>query len=154
MIIKYNEQFIKIAEIYNENDMLNSNQILLYLLASATSQSDLIPSSLSSAYTQFLSPVYTRFTSSETQRIVLLFFMKKFTNTNKELYDTIVYANDAYNGKDGVLQNIIVINQNIADEYNNLENDTTGTSNLYPDWWQNLNEHVENFLNNLKKETE
>jgi hypothetical protein len=80
--------------------------------------------------------------------------MKKFTNTNKELYDTIVYANDAYNGKDGVLQNIIVINQNIADEYNYLENDTTGTSNLYPDWWQNLNEHVENFLNNLKKETE
>lgn len=152
IIIKYNEKYVTISNIYNDTDKLNSNQILLYILANTTSSSDLVPTSLSDAYSKFLSPVLERFRNTETQRIVLLYFMKNYTSSAGTIYDVIKYSNESYNGDNGVFKNIILINQKVADSYSDLENDITGTSNLYPDWWENLDSHISNFLNDLNKE--
>ena len=153
IIIKYNEQYIKIDNIFNEEDRLNENQILLYVLDNAVnSASTLSPSSISDSLTSYLSPVYTRYTSAETQRIILLYFIKTSTNSDKEIHDVITFANENYNGDDGYFKNIIVINQNKADNYSALEQDTTNTSDLYPDWWEKLEQQVKNFLIDQKED--
>ena len=153
IVIKYNEQFIKIDNIFNEEDKLNANQILLYVLDNAVNgASTLSPASISEALTAYLSPVYSRFTSSETQRIILLYFIKTSTNSTKEIHDVITFTNETYNGEDGFFKNLVLINQTIADSYSTLEQDTTGTSDLYPDWWEKLEEQVKNFLIDLKED--
>ena len=108
------------------------------------------PSSIASAVTTFLEPVVTRFTSAETQRIILLNFIKATADIEDtvELYNVVTFKNEAYNGENGYFANAIEINQNIADNYNYLYNDTTGTSDIYPDWWENLKEQVAQFLIN------
>ncbi|MGM9970419.1 MAG: hypothetical protein ACI35S_08500 [Anaeroplasma sp.] len=157
IVIKYNDEYITINNIYNEgNDnpdldgSLNSNQIMLYILDYAVNgSSTLSPSSISSAITTFLEPVVSRYTSSETQRIILLNFIKNATgiDSNTDLYDVVKFTNETYNGENGYFNTIIRINQDVADNYDYLYNDTTGTSNSYPDWWERLQEEVEGFLN-------
>ncbi|MBQ3253168.1 MAG: hypothetical protein IJA65_01310 [Acholeplasmatales bacterium] len=149
--IKYNEEFINIENVYNEEDKLNVNQIQLYVLDYAINGANtLLPSSIASAVTTFLEPVVTRFTSAETQRIILLNFIKATADIEDtvELYNVVTFKNEAYNGENGYFANAIEINQNIADNYNYLYNDTTGTSDIYPDWWENLKEQVAQFLVN------
>ncbi|MBQ7642186.1 MAG: hypothetical protein IJS83_06920 [Acholeplasmatales bacterium] len=153
LLFKYNEKYIKISDVYNENDKLNENQILLYIIDNAVNgSSKLSPADISSALTNFVSPVYSRFTSSETQRVILLYFMKNYVNLDENIFNIIKYSNEAYNGDNGIFKNIVQINQRIADDYSDLNNDTTGTSNLYPDWWDNLEAHIKNFLIKLDKE--
>ena len=150
--IKYNEKFIKISDVFNEGDMLNENQIKLYILDNAVNQaSTLSPSGIEDALTSFLAPAYTRFKNAETQRIVLLYFMKNYVNSDKDIYNLITFTNDAYNGTDGLFKNIIEINQVMADDYNYLYNDKTATSDLYPDWWEKIEEQIKNFLIDVKE---
>lgn len=160
IIVKYNEKYYKISDIYNEDDKLNTNQIKLYVLDYMTnSSSTLSPSSTSDALSNFLSPVVTRFTSSETQRIVLLSFMKAFLvndgkteYSNKNLYEIVTFNNTSYNGSDGVFAKIIEINQNSADSYNSyyVDLDISGTVDTYSgnghNWWTELEEQIASFL--------
>lgn len=149
--IKYNDEIVTIENIFNEKEdtdgALNINQIMLYNLDYAVNgSSTLIPSSISSAITTFLQPVYSRFTSSETQRIILLTFIKNRTKSTSQLYDVVKFANESYNGENGVFAKVIEINQNIADNYAYLVEDTTGTSDTFKDWWKKLYEQIDSFL--------
>ena len=157
IIIKYNEKYYKIDNVYNDEDKLNNNQIKLYVLDYMNNNSStLSPSSTSSALSSFLSPVLTRFTSSETQRIVLLSFMKAFLVNNenkaeyqnKALYDIVTFDNSAYNGESGIFAKIIEINQNSADSYSHYYDDIdiSQTVNSYTDWWTELEAKIASFL--------
>ncbi len=149
--IKYNEEYVTISDVYNDTDKLNENQIKLYLLDYVVnSGSTLSPSDTADAISAFLSPAVTRYTASETQRIILLSFIKYQTkqDDNKELYDVITFTKASTNGADGTFAKIIIINQNVADDYLYLydNKDVTGTSDLYPDWWENIKQHVREIL--------
>ena len=147
ILIKYNEKYVAISDVFNEEDKLNSNQIMLYILDNAVnSTSTLSPTDISDALTSFLAPVYSRFTSTETQRIVLLYFMKSQAKSNDSVYDLVKFTNESYNGNDGFFKKLVEINQVIADDYSYLDNDTTQTSDLYPDWWEKIEEQIKNFL--------
>lgn len=131
--LKYNEEYITIGDIYNEEDKLNDNQIKLYLLEYISSNTNtLIPTTISSACTTFLSPVITRFTGEETQRQILLEYI-----TNQS--GAIQFTTDADNQN---LQKILEIDQRTADDYNELYGDTTKTSNSFPDWWTELSAYL------------
>ncbi len=150
--LKYNEKYVKVDNVYNEDDKLSLNQILLYVLDQAVNgSSTLSPAAINDALTNYLSPVYTRFTSDATQSIVLLNFIKKATNSEAELYDVIKYNSDnTYNGVSGKVARTIIINEDVADSYSRYINDTTGTSDTFENWWEKLYEQVANFLS--KKE--
>ena len=153
IVLKYNEEYITIKDVFNEEDKLNSNQIQLFILDNAiNSSSSMSPTSINDSLTNFLSPVYTRYTSAETQRIILLYFMKNYTKSTANIYSVINYSNETYNGESGFFKKMILINQDIADGYSSLNKDTTGTSNLYEKWWEDLETHVESFLIDLDKE--
>ena len=101
------------------------------------------------AITSFLAPAVTRYTAAETQRIILLSFIHNQTKAGTDaLYDVITFAKKESNGADGSLAKIITINQNIADSYLYLykDKDITNTSDLYPEWWENIKAYVANFL--------
>lgn len=157
IIVKFNEQYYKIDNVYNEEDKLTANQIKLYVLDyMSNNSSTLSPADTSSALSTFLSPVLTRFTSSETQRIVLLSFMKAFLVNNegkteynsKELYDIVTFDNQDYNGADGIFAKLIVINQNSADSYLSYykDLDDSKTVDAYENWWTKLEDKIASFL--------
>ena len=153
IIVKYNDKYEKIENVYNDEDKLNINQIKLYVLDYVQDNSStLSPSAIQSAIDTFLAPVVSRYTASETQRIILLSFIKNRAGIadNTQLYDVITYTAKGYNGEDGVLDTIIKINQRIADDYLDIYNDITGTSTIYPDWWKDISTIVGQFL--LKEE--
>lgn len=162
IVIKYNEEFIKIDNIFNEgnNDpdldgALNTNQIKLYVLDHAINGSSVLsPSGTATALSTFLEPVVKRYSSAETQRIILLSFIKAATNQadSTELYDVVRFDNEDYNGVDGLFAKLITINQNVADDYIFIYKDPTNTSNAYPDWWSKLEAKVNEFL--IKMESE
>ena len=159
IVIKYNDKYdTVIKDVYNDEDKLGTNQIQLYMLDYISNNaSTLAPTSINDAITTFLAPIVTRYTSSETQRIILLSFIRNKTGLSKdtELYDVVKFKNTSYNGEDGVFAKIIKINQNIADDYLNypdLYNDPTGTANLYPDWWNKIKSIVDTFLQADNKE--
>ena len=153
--IKYNDSWYTINNIFNETDSLNLEQIKLYILDYAVNgSSTMMPSSISTAITNYLAPVYTRFTSDETQRIILLNFINKQTGnkvTSDNLYDVVKFANTSYNGAEGTFAKIIVINQNVADSYASLNGDTTGTSDTFKDWWTKLYENIDTFSQDGKE---
>ncbi|MCR5112859.1 MAG: hypothetical protein K6A63_02855 [Acholeplasmatales bacterium] len=164
---KYNDGDVVIDNIYNSEDQLNENQIKLYIIDYALNgSSTLAPSSLSDAYTAFLADAVSRFTGSETQRIILLSFIRNRAglDSSTALYDVIKFANEDYNGADGAFAKIIEINQRIADNYNDIYDDITGTSDPYTyvddngntvDWWAKIAQIVDEFLlNDDEKESE
>lgn len=131
--IKYNEKYVTIDDIFNDEEKLTANQIKLYFLEHVlTGSSTLLPSDLASACSTFLTPVITRFTSDATQRQIV---MEYINNTAGE----ITWTNENYSE---VLDNIIMINQKIADSYTDLYEDTTGTSNSFENWWDNLSTYL------------
>ncbi|MBE6136977.1 MAG: hypothetical protein E7176_01090 [Erysipelotrichaceae bacterium] len=133
IVYKYNENYLTFTNLFNSEDKLSENQIKLYMIEYiSTSASVLTPAVLSDAYTTFLSPVITRFTGDETQRQILL----------KYIYSTSGVINYTYEGYNEAFENIIRINESSADEYIYLYNDTTGTSNSFPDWWTNLDDYL------------
>ena len=153
IIVKYNDKYVSIENVYNDgkNDnpalegALNLNQIRLYIIDNAANgQSTLSPASTASALSTFLQPVLSRYSSAETQRIILLNFIKSSTNQNDstELKDVITFPDD--NEINTYLGNVIEINQKIVDDYNTVYGDPL--TNIYPDWWKNLGEQVSKFL--------
>ena len=160
IVIKYNEKYVKISDVYNEDKELNENQIKLYIIDNAVNgSSTLSPSETANALSSFIAPSYQRFTSSETQRIVLLYFMKSYTNSDENIYDLIHFTNEDYNGTDGFFKELVSINQVIADDYIDIyvkyTEDTYGmkdeTVDSYPDWWTELENQIKNFLIDLKE---
>jgi hypothetical protein len=139
IVFMYNENPITITDIYNDTEELNFNQIKFYVLDYAIHGSaTLTPASLSTAYSRYLSPVVTRFTSSETQRIILINYIEN--STNASISFTKSGNNDAF-------AKLVAIAQTSADNYSYLYNDTTGTSNLYDykdengnlvTWWDSI----------------
>lgn len=127
--IKYNEDIISIDNIYNDEDMLNFNQIKLYTLEYvANGASSLVPTDVQTAITSFLSPVITRYTGAETQRIILLTYIEKNAG---EMSFTKEGYNDTFN-------KFLEINKVMTDEYKDLYNDTTNTSENFSDWWNKI----------------
>ncbi len=153
IILKYNEEYVKIDDVFNEDEKLNVNQILLYVLDEAINgDSTLSAAEISDALSAYLSPVYERFTSDATQTIVLLNFIKSATNSTGELYDVVKFKNESYVGENGVFSKIIVISQDTADSYSRFINDTTNTSNTFENWWEELEAQVASFLQEDTKE--
>ncbi len=149
--LKYNDEYVTIPDVYNDVHTLSKDQIKLYILDYVVNgSSTLSPSEISDSISTFLAPAVTRYTASETQRIILLSFIKNQTKQakNTQLYDVIKFADTTSNGENGSLAKIIEINQNIADDYLYLyeDRDTTKTSDLYPDWWSNILTYVAEFL--------
>ena len=138
LILLYNDKPVKITDIYNDTDELNTNQIKFYILDNAINGSaTLIPSTLSDAFSRYVSPVLTRFTGTETQRIILINYIESKTNSS------ISFTKEGY---DEVFNNLVAIAQRSADSYSFLYNDTTGTSDLYDyedngvvvTWWDSI----------------
>ena len=135
--VYYNEEYVNIKNVYNENDDLTIDQIRLYVLEYiTTSASNLSAPQISSSLSNFISPVLSRFTSSETQRDILVYFIETKAGkidfgTNNERFDKIVEIN--HNTADGYL-----------DMYFN--DDTTGTLETYNNWWVKVQEIVEEIL--------
>jgi|GEM_PF-1429289 len=164
IVIKYNEEFVKIDNIFNEGNKddsdldgaLNANQIKLYVLDYAVNGASVLsPTGTQNALTTFLQPIVTRYSSSETQRIILLSFIKSATgqaDSDTELYDVVKFDKEGYNGEKGLFARLISINQDIADDYISVYDDPTGTSNGYPDWWTKLEAQVNEFLIKLESE--
>ncbi|MCR5232100.1 MAG: hypothetical protein K6B64_05580 [Acholeplasmatales bacterium] len=133
IVILYNENPVVIENIYNDTDILNENQIKLYLLDYVLNgASKLSPADTASALQTYLQPVVTRFVGSETQRIILLNYIAKETNSSEtNLYDVITFAEAGYNGNNGVFDKLIQMYQRIADDYIETYNDTTKTSEIF-----------------------
>ena len=152
--LKYNGKYLDkpIEDVYNDTDKLNNKQIRLFLVDNAVNgQSTLSPASTSGALTTFLQPVLQRYSSAETQRIVLLNFIKLATNQKDDtaLYDVITYDTDLkYNGKDQYLDKVIKINQSIVDNYNYIYDDEY--TEIFKDWWKGIEENVSKFTNTSK----
>ena len=145
--LKYNEKYVTIADVYNDQDKLNINQILLYTLDyRVNGSSTLSPTSITDALTNYLKPVYERFTNSATQTIVLLNYIKRVSGKTGDLYSVVEYADAKYNGAEGVFAEFIRINQDTADSYSAYINDTTHTSDVFENWWQELYEHISTFV--------
>ncbi|MCR5787430.1 MAG: hypothetical protein K6G28_06995 [Acholeplasmatales bacterium] len=144
----YNEKLTKIDSLYNDSDKLNSAQVQAYILEYADhSTSKTIPSDISSAISSFLSPVYTKYTSTATQREILTSWCEKKTG------DTFKFTNpfdetDQYTFKDGSVketyslrfEKIRKINQNSADSYSSVK-EFEHTS-VYNDWWKELSDYI------------
>ena len=135
--VYYNEEYLNIKNIYNENDELTLDQIRLYVLENVTSStSNLSASKISSSLTNFISPVLTRFTSNETQRDILVYFIENKAGEinfgdNNERFDEIVR-----------------INHDTADGYLDMyfDEDTTHTLETYNNWWTTVQNIVKEIL--------
>ncbi len=139
IVIKYNEEYIQIPNVYNEGEndeyKLNKNQIKVYLLEQVVlNTSNLLPSDVSDAVSTFLSPVVTRFTSDATQ---LELVINKINENGKYTFNVDSTDKTDY---DAMFNKVREINQSQADNYLYIyeAQDTTGTCNNFPDWWENL----------------
>lgn len=144
---KYNDNYVTIPNIYNDTEILNENQIKAYLIDNAVNAgSTITPEALKLSYSTFLEPVYSRYTADATQRIILLSFIRnQIGNTTTPLYDVITFANTAYNGANGILSKMIVINQKIADSYSFIYTDPNSefydkseTVDQFSNWWDEI----------------
>jgi hypothetical protein len=139
IVLMYNENPVKIENIYNDDERLNNNQIKFYLLDYAINgSSTLAPTGLSTAYSRYVNPVVTKFAGNETQRIILINYIQSITNNN------ITFTKDGYYD---VFDKLVAIAERSADGYSYLYYDTTGTSNLYDyedehgnvvTWWDSI----------------
>lgn len=137
--VYYNEEYIKISNIYNENETLSIDQIRLYVLEYVmSSTSNLVPSKLTDAMTNFLSPVLTRYTATETQRDILIHFIGVIAGD-------IEFTSEINNDR---LVSIIEINHQTADNYLSIyfEEDPTGTLKTYENWWTDIQKIVSEIL--------
>lgn len=139
LVLIYNDKNVKISDIYNEDDELNFNQIKFYILDVAVNgSSTLCPDSLSGAYSSYVSPVFSRFTGTDTQRIILVNYVESSAKAK------ITFSKENLNE---VFNNLVAIQQRSADNYSYLYEDTTGTSDLYDyvdengnkvNWWDSI----------------
>ncbi len=124
IVIEYDDVVKKINNIYNDKDAeATLDQITLFVYEYLNySTSEFFPSSVQSYITNFVLPVYQRYTADASQRVLLY---------NKMLNGTITFTNTANGAR---LNEIMEINQRSADSY--LANDDE--SNLFPDWWTEI----------------
>lgn len=137
--VYYNDEYCSIGSIYNDDKLLTLEQIRLYVLEYVSSStSNLSPSALSEAYTNFLSPIITRYTGAETQREIVIYLIENMAGK-------IDFNSDEQNER---YKNIIEINHNAADDYISVyyEKDTTGTLKTYENWWNDLQEIIDKIL--------
>lgn len=135
--VYYNEVYNKIGSIYNSEKLLSKEQIRLYVLEYVSSStSNLSPSALTDAITNFLSPVITRYTATETQRDLVIYLIENQAgsinfNENNEKYQTI-----------------LTINHNSADDYISVYygEDSTNTLKTYENWWTDLQKIIDKIL--------
>lgn len=135
--VYYNEEYQQIGSVYNEEKLLTLEQIRLYVLEYATSQtSNLSPSAISSALSSFLSPVVTRYTANETQRDIVIYLIE----TNAGALN--------FGENQNRYQKILEINHNSADDYIFIyfEEDSTNTLKTYENWWSDLQRIVADIL--------
>ena len=135
--VYYNEEYHTIGNIYNEDKLLNLEQIRLYVLDYVSSStSKLSPSKISDALTNFLSPVITRYTGTETQRDIVIYLIE--TKAGE-----IEFGENA----DRYSQ-ILDINHNSADDYISIyyDQDPTDTLKTYENWWTDLQKIVAEIL--------
>lgn len=129
--LMFNKTVKYIETIQNEGKTPTLNQIKLYLYEFLeTSNTTLTPTEISSALDAYFRPVYTRYSSSGTQREVLIYVLKDLTK--KEIS---FESNEAATR----FENIMRINRTSEDNY--LANDDL--NNNFANWWENL----ENFFN-------
>ena len=136
--VYYNEEYVNVKDLYNENDDLSIEQIQLYVLEYITSStSNLSPSQISSSLTNFISPVLSRFTANETQRDILIYFIE--TKAGKITFEGDNAAR---------FSEIVRINHDSADGYLDMyfDEDTTGTLETYNDWWTEIQNIVKEIL--------
>ena len=136
--VYYNDEYITINNVYNENDKLTEEQIKLYVLEYITSgTSNLSASAISTALQNLIAPIVTRFTSNETQREILVYYITntagkiEFVGSNAERF-----------------QKINTINQATADGYLDMyfEEDKTNTLKTYENWWSEIQNIVKEIL--------
>lgn len=148
----YNEELTYISNLYNDSNTLSFNQILAYILEYADhSTSNTIPSAVSDAISSFFSAVYTKYTSSATQREILIYWCLNETNaTEFEFFNTLNSEDTKYYVfKDGSkvtyaqrFEEIRNINKRSADNYQSeLKFDDTS---IYNDFWGDLETYVSN----------
>lgn len=137
--VKYNEKDVTVENIWNEEDKLNENQIRLYVLQYVSNgSSSLTPAGVTSAINSFLTPVLSRYTADETQRIIIKYFIESTTG-NK-------YTNERFD-------KLLEINQQKADNNTDLYQEVYETVegyNQFTNWWTDLEQQVENFLSEIE----
>lgn len=137
--VYYNEEYVNIKNVYNENDDLTIDQIRLYVLEYVTSStSNLSASKISTSLSNFISPVLTRFTSNETQRDILVYYIANEAGA-------IDFGSEEANAR---FNEIVRINHDTADGYLDMyfEEDKTGTLETYNNWWTKVQEIVKEIL--------
>lgn len=124
LYIKYNDEIKLISSLYNDSDSeATIDQITFFILTYLTYEStDLFPSNLTDYITDYVKPIYEKYTDSSSQRELLL---------SKLLGGDINFATESNNEK---FDKIRAINQRISDDY--LEKDDK--ANVFPDWWTEI----------------
>ena len=138
--VYYNDEYVTVSNLYNDEEKLTLDQIRLYVLEYVSKgTTTLSPSAISTATTNFLSPVLTRYTSTETQRDIILHFIETYTNS--EINFTSEHNNER-------LETLIEINRDSADGYISIyfAEDTTNTLKTYENWWTDIQNIVSEIL--------
>jgi hypothetical protein len=151
----YNEGYYTVENMYSNTDKLSLNQVKAYLLEYVTSSTtNTIPSKILTVINNYFSPVYTRYTSEASQRLVLLLFLENKTNATFSFgNEAIKYSNDKEVKYEEKLQEIVSINSRAADSYNiksyttfageTLQNDTYDElSDVYTNWFEALKNYM------------
>ncbi len=124
--LMYNDKKVIISDILSNNGSISLNQVKVYLYEYLSSSDvQLIPSELVGALGEFLTPVLSRYTSSATQRELLINFLSSFSNSN------ITFTNTANNTR---FENIRIINKNLEDNYLS----ETDIANNFGGWWTRI----------------
>ncbi len=121
--ISYNDNKIIIDNIYNTSDVANINQIKLFIYDYLNNESStMLPETVQQFFTDYIQPIYEKYTDSSTQRELVYIKMlnSKIDFTNKDEATR--------------LDKVIEINHRISDEY--LANDDD--ANDFKDWWQTI----------------
>lgn len=121
--VMYDDANIIISDIYNTEDIATLNQIKLYIFDYLNNEgSTMLPESVSTFFTDYVEPIYSKYTDSSTQRELVYI---------KLLNSRITFTDDANNTR---LDKIIEINHRISDDY--LDNNDDGY--VFTDWWETI----------------
>ena len=109
---------------YSDTDAISANQVQIYLNEKDSEYGvESLPSSVSTAITAYLAPVYAKFTGSQNQ-LNLLYRLLDTTNYN--------FASAANNEK---AERLVEINQ---DQFFSYIFDNVEFNEVYGDWWTNF----------------
>lgn len=127
IVIEYDDVVQNITNIYNNGENAKStatkDQVTLFIYEYLNYQtSSFFPTGVQGYITDFIMPVYEKYTAAASQRVLLY---------SKLLNSTISFTDTANNAR---LNEIIEINKRVSDSY--LANDDE--SNLYENWWTTI----------------